>query len=83
MECQPPKVKDGPLCSQIPSKVQNTQLVPRDICWMVELVRQNKNEMFIKGIVKEIEIQAGDMQKFKLYWQTKSEEDDYFVWGIG
>lgn len=46
---------------------------------MVESVRQNKNEMFIKGIVKEIEIQAGEMQKFKLYWQTKSEEDDYFV----
>lgn len=46
---------------------------------MVESLRQNKNEMFIKGIGNEIEIQAGDMQKFKQYWQKKSEEDDYFV----
>lgn len=35
--------------------------------------------MFVKGTGKEIEIQAGDVQKFKLYWQRKSEEDDDFV----
>lgn len=50
---------------------------------MIESIKQDKNEMFIKGIVKRLEIQAGDGQKFKPYWQKESEEDNYFVWGIG
>lgn len=49
---------------------------------MIESIKQNKNEMFITDIVKRIEIQAGDIQKFKPCWQKESEED-YFVWGIG